>query len=191
MDDKISRLYQSFACLLEYPTSAVRHSAHECSELLSVDFPQAGEMMAGYLKFVENELQRRVEEIYTNTFDLQGVCCPYVGHHLFGESYKRSWFMAQLNQGYRERGFSCGTELPDHAAVILRFLAQGNQDEFSQVLLDEGLIPAVKKMVMTFDAHTDHPYRHVLAALELVLQQVGESKLESMIELTKGEIGND
>ncbi len=120
--------------------------------------------------FVEQASPARLEELYTGTFDLQAACYPYVGYHLFGDSYKRGMFMAQLNAGYRERGFSAGSELPDHVAVVLRFLATAPGDEFSQALLHEGLIPALDTMARAFDDQSDNPYAGVIRALLLVLQ---------------------
>ena len=110
-----------------------------------------------------------MEEMYTRTFDLQAVCSPYVGFHLFGESYKRGIFMARLNKGYCERGFSAGSELPDNVAVVLRFLALGNEDEFSRALLSDGLRPTLAKMAQALPSPSDNPYSEVINALSLVL----------------------
>jgi nitrate reductase molybdenum cofactor assembly chaperone NarJ/NarW len=164
-----SDLFRLFAVLLEYPTPALNRQTQECTDqLLSACHP-AAELLAGFWQFVEKEPLTRLEEIYTNTFDLQAVCYPYVGHHLFGESFKRSRFMARLNQEYREKGFAIGTELPDHVAVVLRFLALDSEDEFSQVLLYEGLIPTLDKMVQGMSKNGDNPYGQVMRALLLVL----------------------
>ena len=135
----------------------------------------------------------QLEELYTGTFDLQVVCYPYVGYHLFGESYKRGMFMAQLNQGYRERGFSAGNELPDHVAVVLRFLALTTDGDFSQALLREGLIPTVDKMAQAFGDQSDNPYAEVIRALLLVLRVKTERGVDDLsithISPTAGKCG--
>lgn len=170
MEETSKTLFQLFAVLLEYPTPALNRQAKECTEQLLDVCPPAAELLAGFCQFGEQEPLTRLEEIYTNTFDMQAVCYPYVGHYLFGESYQRSRFMARLNQGYREKGFAIGNELPDHLAVVLRFLGFCSEDEFSQVLLDEGLVPAVDKMVQALGKNGDNPYGQVIRALLLVLR---------------------
>lgn len=120
---------------------------------------------------------------------MQPVCYPYVGFQLFGESYKRGAFMARLNEGYRSYGYQVGRELPDHISVILRFLALGDEvrlGEFGQVLLCEGLVPAVSKMAGAFTKSSavcsadlsvaPNPYAAVVAALLVILT----SELEEM-----------
>lgn len=170
-DDTAGDLYRLFAVLLEYPTPALAHQARECSELLRPAAVAA--LLDEFCSLVEQVPPARLEELYTSTFDLQAVCTPYVGYHLFGESYKRGMFMAQLNAGYRERGFSAGNELPDHIAVILRFLAAAPADDFSQALLDEGLIPALDTMAQAFGDRSDNPYAAVIRALLFVLRDPG------------------
>jgi nitrate reductase delta subunit len=178
-------VFLHFAELLEYPRGNLRHSAHACAQELTSTCPQARELLNGFTLEAEQSSPARMEEIYTSTFDLQGQCCTYVGHQLFGESYKRSWFMARLNEAYRTEGFNGGNDLPDHVATVLRFLAQGGMDEFKRVLVMEGLIPAVEKMIQAFDQADDHPYRRVLQALRLYLEgtkitePLGEMNLET------------
>ena len=186
--DSTSRLYRLFADLVGYPTPALAGQALETAA--GVEVAQAAALLHEFHSFVEQASPARLEELYTGTFDLQAVCYPYVGYHLFGESYKRGMFMAQLSAGYRERGFSAGKELPDHVAVILRFLATVHaaersgatvpaaersgasvpEDGFSQALLQEGLIPALDTMVKAFGGQSDNPYAGVIRALLLVLR---------------------
>lgn len=162
-------LYLLFAELLEYPTPSLPGQASECIEQLRNENPLAGELLEEFCDWVRQEPLSQVEEIYTSTFDLQGSCCPYVGHHLFGDNYQRSWFMAKLSEGYHQKGFMSGNELPDHVAMILRFLATSPGDEFSRVLLEEGLVPSVGKMARLFDAGGQHPYGQVVCSLYLLL----------------------
>jgi nitrate reductase delta subunit len=175
--DTTGHLYRLFADLLEYPSPALARQAQQAAA--GATMAQAATLLHGFQSFVEQASPAHLEELYTGTFDLQAVCYPYVGYHLFGDSYKRGMFMAQLNAGYREKGFSTGKELPDHVAVILRFLASvpeaerngttAPDDEFGQALLGEGLIPALNKMARAFDDQSDNPYAGVLRALLLVL----------------------
>jgi nitrate reductase delta subunit len=91
-----------------------------------------------------------------------------VGFHLFGEGYKRRVFLAGLSAMYSSRGFSAGRELPDHIAVVLRFLAGPAAGEEARILMEDGLTPALSKMIGTF-GDPGNPYGDVLRALRLVL----------------------
>jgi nitrate reductase delta subunit len=166
--DSTSRLYRLFADLVGYPTPALAGQALETAA--GVGVAQAGALLQEFHSFVEQASTARLEELHTSTFDLQAVCYPYVGYHLFGDSYKRGMFMAQLNAGYRERAFSAENELPDHVGVILRFLALAPADDFSQALLHEGLIPALDMMAQAFGDQSDNPYAGVIRALLLMLR---------------------
>jgi nitrate reductase molybdenum cofactor assembly chaperone NarJ/NarW len=200
--DRAGRLLQLFAPLLEYPTPALGRQAQECGELLQTTLcpvpghrtglrtgqaasstasavrSQAAALLDRFRLFVEGAQASRLEELYTATFDLQAVCSPYVGYHLFGESYKRGMFMARLKQGYREWGFSAGNELPDHVAAVLRFLALATDGDFSQTLLGEGLIPALSKMDQAFGDPSDNPYAGVIRALLLLLREGTEGGMD-------------
>jgi nitrate reductase delta subunit len=165
--DTTGDLYRLFADLLDYPSPALARQAQQAVAAMGTG--QAAALLRGFCDLTAKASPAQMEELYTNTFDVQAACYPYVGYHLFGDSYKRGMFMAQLNAGYREKGFSTGKELPDHVAVILRFLSTAPDDEFGQALLCEGLIPAVDTMARAFDEHSDNPYAGVLRALVLVL----------------------
>ncbi|OGO29343.1 MAG: hypothetical protein A2136_01985 [Chloroflexi bacterium RBG_16_54_11] len=179
-------MFQYFSLLLECPSTGVKQHADELDMILNEKSPCALEALAGFFEFVRQGPVSRLEVIYTTTFDLQGVCPPYVGQHLFGESYKRKWFMARLNEEYQRRGFNTGDELPDHVAVVLRFLAQGYEDEFSHVLQNEGLMPAVVGMLKTFVENNANPYRHLLEGLLVVLLEAGSESTGDQVGSTEG-----
>jgi len=157
---------------MEYPTPALAAQVKECVALLSATNSEAATVLGEFRAFVEQTPLPRLEELYTHTFDLQVVCYPYVGYQLFGESYKRGAFLARLNEGYREHDFTAGDELPDHVAVVLRFLALGLgvTGDFGRTLLWEGLIPALEKMAQAFGEAGGNPYRHVVQTLLLALR---------------------
>lgn len=141
-------------------------------------------LLHGFRAFVEETPPGRLEEIYTGTFDLDAACYPYVGYHLFGESYKRSLFMQQLKERYQAQGFMVEHELPDHLAVLLRFLATGDDPDLVHIIIQEALLPALEQMIKgeetesasEADKRPDRRkdrnlYRQVLEALRLVLQR--------------------
>jgi nitrate reductase delta subunit len=170
-----------FAELLEYPTLATSLKAGHCCSRLRDFMPEAAGVLEGCYSQMEKQSLQKLEELYTVTFDMQPVCYPYVGYQLFGESYKRGAFMAQLNEAYHAADYSAGQELPDHISIILRFLAldvQDRQGDFCRSLLKEGLIPALEKMLKPFDAQSENPYAGLLTALQLFLVHTSEKELD-------------
>ena len=178
--DSTAILYDLFADLLEYPTLATTLKAGHCYSRLQGVMPDAASVLERFYTEIEKQTPQKLEELYTITFDMQPVCYPYVGYQLFGESYKRGAFMAQLNEAYHGVKYSAGDELPDHISVILRFLALDvsiRQGEFCQSLLNEGLIPALEKMTKLFATQSENPYAGLLSALYLFLVHTSEKEL--------------
>jgi nitrate reductase delta subunit len=137
--------------------------------------------MESFYRAMEPRSLEQMQELYTTTFDMQPVCYPYLGYQLFGESYKRGAFMAQLNEAYHASGYSAGQELPDHISVVLRFIGLdpvNRQGGFCQALLSEGLMPALGRMLQTFGAQSENPYFRLLTALQSFLLQAPEKELD-------------
>jgi nitrate reductase molybdenum cofactor assembly chaperone NarJ/NarW len=178
--DSIGSLFNLFADLLAYPTSTTWQQAKQCLEQVQALHPEAVRPLEIFSSGLEKLLLGQIQELYTITFDMQPVCYPYVGYQLFGESYKRGAFMAHLNEAYHLSEYSAGQELPDHLSVILHFLGLDTakrEDDFGRALLAEGLVPALGKMLQTFDQQSENPYFGLLSALHLVLVQTPEKEL--------------
>ncbi len=155
----------SFAELLSYPASDPAGPARRCRALVA-GRPSAP-LLDGFLSRAARARPHELEEVYSATFDLDPACAPYVGHHLAGESPKRGLFMARLAQAYRDDGFEGGSrfgELPDHVAVVLRYLAAAPEGPSRTAVLEDALVPALEKMVAALP-EDDDAYRPVLAAL--------------------------
>ena len=162
---------ETFACLLEYPRGGEAELAAEGASALAGVYPEAASLLGGVRAFLAETPRDRAEEVFTATFDLQATCAPYVGVHLFGEGYKRRVFLVGLSSRYSSRGFSAGQELPDHITVVLRCLAGRADDEEARILVEDGLAPALAKMIGTF-GDSGNPYGDVLRALRMVLLPV-------------------
>ena len=178
--DSTSTLYDLFADLLEYPTLATSLRAGHCYERLQQSQPEAAPLLESFYQAMEQRRLEQMQELYTTTFDMQPVCYPYLGYQLFGESYKRGAFMAQLNEAYHAFGYSAGQELPDHLSIILHFLGRdvaNREGEFCQALLNEGLKPALGKMLQAFGPQSQNPYFDLLSALLSFLIQTPEKEL--------------
>jgi len=170
-DRSTHRLYELFARMLEYPTPDLGEQARLCATLLPAVSPEAAEHAAAFADFVAETSPSRLEEIYTGTFDLQVICFPYVGYQLFGESYKRGAFLVKLKEEYRAHGFVADGELPDHLAVILRFMATLKEvdAELEQDLIGVCLAPALGRMEQSFEGKPG-PYGDVIRALVPLLR---------------------
>ena len=172
-----------FAELLEYPRPGLAETARECRALVAPESAEAAALLDEFAVFVERTPPDTVEEIFTATFDLNASCHPYVGYHMFGEAYKRSALMLELKERFREHNYDPGVELPDHIAVLLRFMSLCPDAELTSEIALEALLPTLEPMTVApeaepvdddeeapevFDLGDD--YRRVLHALRLVLQ---------------------
>jgi nitrate reductase delta subunit len=148
MDGEVTRrrAFELLADVLEYPRPDLVEAVRECAALLAADSLAAAACLHEFGTFVGQTPRGRLEEVYTSTFDLDAACYPYVGYHLFGESYQRSVFMVELNKRYRAHGFSIAGELPDYLAVVLRFLAVCDDAVLSGEIVHEALLPALEHM---------------------------------------------
>jgi nitrate reductase delta subunit len=81
-------------------------------------------------------------------------------------------FMVKLKERYRFYDFSPGNELPDHLAVMLRFLARLEEGEESGELVRACIIPSLEKMIRGF-GDRENAYRLVMEALLAVMQEKG------------------
>ncbi len=160
--------YALFAPILDYPTLGLAAALNEAiAQILPIN-PEAAGRLADFKAQAECVGLGRLEEIYAQSFDLQADCSPYAGYQLFGEDWRRSFFLAELNGRYLAAGFTCGDELPDHFAVLLRFLSVQTDREEESALRDDCLIPAASKMVERLGG-SHNPYRSAFEALVLCL----------------------
>lgn len=164
-------LFHRFAEILEYPTPSLPHKVVKCIALLTSFDMDVVSLLTEFQAFLKITALERMEEIYTRTFDLQAICHPYVGYHLFGDGNQRSLFMCFLKKHYSSCGISAGNELPDHLGIMLRFTSSCIAPEREE-LVSECIFPAVKKMVSGF-GDNKNPYKGVLEALLLFLQKEG------------------
>ncbi len=138
------RLLQLFATLLDYPGPHLAAAADECLALLD---GEAALRVRSFHEFIAGHPAGQLEEIYTGVFELNPLYYPYVGYHLFGETYKRSVFLLGLRERYAAQGFASGTELADHLVVMLRFAADCQDLTCADEIIQDALVPAVDKMI--------------------------------------------
>ncbi|MFN8625034.1 MAG: nitrate reductase molybdenum cofactor assembly chaperone [Candidatus Binatia bacterium] len=163
-----------FATLLSYPTNGVQQVSAACASLLRGVRPEAAASLDRFGDFLRTHAATQVEEVYTSTFDLQPVCCPYVGYQLCGESQRRALFLVKLRQLYRQYGFPSGVELPDHLSTVLRFVGTVSDPLCRQEIVEDGLRPALANMLHGLDA-ARQPYADLLKALQSFLTETADT----------------
>jgi nitrate reductase delta subunit len=168
-----------FANMLDYPRPQLADRARECAHFLILAHPEAAGRIQDFLDFVQSTPLGRLEEIYTATFDVNPTCYIYAGYQLFGESFKRGEFLVRLKEKYRERGFVETNELPDHLAVLFKFLSTlDSTDVLARELVEDCLLPALHKMSDSFSNESQskpNPYAQVLDAAMDVLERTSQA----------------
>ncbi len=170
MKTQLQPIYQLFATLFTYPSPDLFTEVSKCQHQLLVDYPEAAELINQFQTVLSKTSVERLEETYTSTFDVNPVCYPYPGFHLFGENFNRADFLVKLQQKYQEHGFIAPpNELADHLSVMLQFLSTLDPDAvLAQELIEDCLLPALEKMNEGFK--TDSPYAKVVRSLLSFLQ---------------------
>ncbi len=171
-------IFALFADMLDYPCGETIESASECARILSESMPEAALLVKSFADFLAMSPRGRVEEVYVSMFDMNVTHAPYLGYHLFGETYKRSSFMISLRERYSDSGFRyAGVEMPDHIAVLLQFLSLNSDPKVDEAVIRDALLPALRKMVAakplsrsSYPVRTK-PYTDIESALLLVLEQ--------------------
>jgi nitrate reductase delta subunit len=182
--NSLKRLYELLANILEYPTLAIHDQSKECVSVLASMDDSVCKQLEKFLTFVEETSLSNLEDFYTHTFDLQAVCNPYAGCHLFGEDPVRGMFMVKLLELYRSCNLNRTDELPDHISVMLRFLSMSKRGEERQELIDYCLIPSVKNMVKCC-GENENPYHGILKAVLITLERDSGKDVQNSDELLK------
>lgn len=142
------RLCGALADLLDYPRAGLDEPMATCLDLAGRLAPAATDDLEAFAAFVDACTPGQLEEAYTAFFDLNPICSPYVGHLLFGESYKRSAFLVSLGERYRAHGFEAGdAELADRLSVVMRYVAICPDPEERRMTVSEAILPALDRMI--------------------------------------------
>ncbi len=182
-------LYACLARLLEYPDGALGDRVQEAAAALSaavrqhtVPTPDGPVALRAITQFGAEAARlglAAMQEIYTSAFDLDERCTLYVGHHLLTATARRGAFMARLAEEYLQSGFACPDhELPDHLAVMLRYVDEDanpvpptpERDEVHREMIAALMLPATQRILQALEAD-GNPYRFVMRALVAEMEQ--------------------
>jgi nitrate reductase delta subunit len=176
-----AQCYEVLADLLEYPGAEWR----SLIDLTPGGSPgHAPEVSAAFKNFKQEVLAlslSELQELYTRTFDLNPVCALEIGHHLFGENYKRGVFLANLRETEASYDLGQSRQLPDYLPVLLRLLTKLDDFELREALICECMLPALAKMLTAF-ADGENPFRYLIETARIALRlEVGERANESVV----------
>lgn len=167
--------------ILSYPNQAVRELF--LNAMIKEDLVPAEKVFLTKFANMTQDLSLVMfEELYTSTFDIQGICCLDLGFILFGEDYKRGEFLVGFSAMQKKYGVDIGTELADHLPNAMKLLHVMENGEERVELIKLALIPAVAKMIGFFTPGDTNcnPYRFILQGLLMRLN----FELEKMDEVT-------
>jgi nitrate reductase molybdenum cofactor assembly chaperone len=165
----MNHLYEILGSLLEYPGEDWNSRVERCKQWLAIQDPEAAVPFVGFRRKVRKLPIEKLQELYTQTFDLNPVCTLDIGYHLFGENYKRGELLARLRGTEAPYELGQANQLPDYLPVLLRLLVKLDDAELRHSLIAELLIPALDKMIQAL-GQTDNPFRDLIEVINLVLK---------------------
>jgi nitrate reductase molybdenum cofactor assembly chaperone NarJ/NarW len=110
------------------------------------------------------------EELYTRTLDLSPLTAPYVGYQIWGESYQRGEFMANLNQEMKTYEIDLEGELPDHLGPVLLYLDAASAPLPELLAVLEKSVLSMHKALKKNEA--DNPYLRLFTAIAQVCKSL-------------------
>lgn len=161
-------ILDALADLLEYPDAGWAERSDACRYLLNSEDPELAEAFRGFRTGVEGLSLSELQELYTRTFDLNPVCTPEVGYHLFGDTYKRGLFLARLRETEEPYALGQRRQLPDYLPVMLRLAGRLEDEELRAALVRDCLLPATEKMSEAL-SKAQSPYAALLGAMRAAL----------------------
>jgi len=169
----MTNIYHALADLLEYPDCDWDDKLDLCRRVLANEKTGLSKTFDSFYQHIGTLSLSQVQERYTQTFDLSPVCTLDVGYHLFGESYKRGLFLANLRQTEAPYDLNCEHQLPDYLPVLLRLLDKLGDRDLRSSLISDCLIPAIEKMRDAL-SKSESVYESPLAIIaELLNEEVG------------------
>jgi nitrate reductase delta subunit len=165
----MNHLFEILASLLEYPSSDLNLRVERAKQWLTIQEPEVAVQFLSFRRKIRAFPVDKLQELYTQTFDLNPVCTLDIGYHVFGENYKRGELLAKLRE--TEAPFELGQEnqLPDHLPVLLRLLGKLEDEELRLALIGEILIPALARMLDAL-SQTENPYRDLIEVISNALK---------------------
>jgi nitrate reductase molybdenum cofactor assembly chaperone NarJ/NarW len=159
--------YDLLALLLAYPNDETRSALVHCRALMRAEVRDAALALDRFAEQTASMTTEELQELYTQTFDLNPACSLEVGWQLYGENYSRGEFLVAMRQTLRRLRVTESTELPDHLTHVLAAFGRMETSEASRFSA-EFLLPALEKMLQGLKGKRV-PYAVVLEAIQMVI----------------------
>ncbi len=175
-------MFDLLAGLLQYPGEDYHERTARCVRAEAAAFaaevptPCVGTrpapLLAEFSRRIGKLSTEALQELYTQTFDLNPLCSLEVGWHLYGENYDRGAFLVKMRQQLRRFGLRESSELPDHLTHALAVLGRMEGEEAGEFAV-ACVLPALAKMRAGLNGPSEechNPFAYVLEAIARVLQ---------------------
>jgi len=151
------------------------NDAEQAFRLFEDTIEKINENFELFYSSVINLCREELEELYTQTFDINPVSSLEIGWHLFGETYERGSFLVKMRETLRELAVEESADLPDHITHVLLALGRmekEEQTEFSEMFI----VPALNKILDTFEGK-NNPYENLLKIISMLIKVNHTSEL--------------
>ncbi len=179
MTDTRPGVFEAVSFLLHYPSDSYRERLDQCVSVLIEQEPQAALCIGRFSARTEGLTVEALQELFTQTFDLDPVCSLEVGWQLYGEEYARGNFLVAMRSLLREHGIKESGELPDHLVHLLPLLDRLEGPDKNEVI-GQYITPALAKMLKPFEGKKN-PYEEVLRAMELLLEDIRQPQPSEVV----------
>ncbi|MBT3234651.1 MAG: hypothetical protein HN353_01730 [Bdellovibrionales bacterium] len=163
-----------FANVISYPSAEHYQSLLNSMDNLTQEHPSFSSGLVEFKSYVDSISNSDLEELYTRTFEIQGICCMDLGYVLFGEEYKRGAFLVNVSKMLDEFGVDPGSELADHLPNVLILLTKMPDSEERYDFVEKIVLPSIEKMLEKFPVKESgtNVYRYPLEMIKMYLEEV-------------------
>jgi nitrate reductase delta subunit len=147
------------APLMAYPTASFATLLDECQAKASGIAPDVAAGLERFAASVRHLSTAQLQELYTETFDMNAGCTLDVGWHLFGDRFERGGFLSDLRPELQAAGVAEGAELPDYLPHLLILMERAAPAR--AIALGQLIRPAVEKIETALHACRS-PYEHLV-----------------------------
>jgi len=124
LDDDKRLFLKIISGMLRYPDEQLISSLDDLKRALE-DLPVSGakSVCLDFLEYFKQASLLRLQEVFTETFDLNPSTCLNLTYHRWGDGKERAGTLIRLKRLYDEAGLEMATEeLPDYLPLILEFI---------------------------------------------------------------------
>jgi nitrate reductase molybdenum cofactor assembly chaperone NarJ/NarW len=158
-------IYNALVALLTYPESDYPQRIDASVGVAPEDCREQLEQFAAQMRGLRTD---QLQELFTQTFDLNPTCSLELGWHLFGENYERGLLLVRVREELRRHGLAESTELPDHLTHVLQ-LMERMEHETAADFAAACVLPALEKMLRAM-CDKKNPFENVLLAVRSLLR---------------------